>query len=74
MNSSPIWTDEQLAWFAAEWERAVRGPVRLLTPLPRRVRLRLAIRYVIDGAAIWLAEHGHFRAATLTWRLFGGYQ
>lgn len=74
MSTDGMWTTEQADWLAAEWKRKQGGRVRLLTPLPRRVRFRLAVRYVVDGAAIWLAEHGCFRAAKLTWCLFGGYR
>lgn len=76
MNSStPAWTDEQLAGFKAEWERQVRGGrVRLLTPLPLRVRLRLAVTHVIDSTAIKLAEHKHYNTARLVWRAAGGWR
>jgi hypothetical protein len=76
VNDSSVWTVEQLDWFAAEWERKVRqgGPVRLLTPLPRRVRLRLAVTQITDNAAIWLAERGHYGAARLLWLAFGGWR
>jgi hypothetical protein len=63
------WTDEQLDWFKAEWEKHVHGPVRLLTPLPRRVRFRLAVQSRIDAVAIWLAEHKHYKAARAVWKL-----
>jgi hypothetical protein len=39
--------------------------------LPRRTRLRLWFDRQVDGTAIWLVCHGHFRAAERTWRLFG---
>lgn len=68
------WTDEQISWFAAEWERKVNGPVRFLTPLPFRTRFRLAVQSRVDGLAIWLAEHRHYEAAKLTWRVFGGWR
>ena len=68
------WTEGQLAWFKAEWERKVHGPVRLMTPLPRRVRFRLAVRGRVDGLAIWLAGHGHLNAARVTWQVLGGWR
>jgi hypothetical protein len=57
------WTDRQLEQFAAEWRRQATGRARLRTPLPRRVRARLAVRRVIDEAAIWLIDRGRLRAA-----------
>ena len=47
--------------------------VRLLDPLPWRVRLRLSIQHVIDSTGIWLACHDHYRAAEWLWRLTGGW-
>ena len=44
---------------------------RIRLPLPRKVRTRLWLRRRIDGAAIWLAEHQHFRAAENLWRACG---
>ena len=63
-------TDEQLAAFAAEWRRKAGGPPKLLTPLPRRVRARLAVTHAIDGAAIWLASRKRYGAAEWLWRMF----
>jgi hypothetical protein len=74
MSTDGMWTTGQVDWFAAEWKRKQGGRVRLLTPLPRRVRFRLAAWYVIDGVAIWLVEHRCFRAARLVWYSFGGYR
>ena len=45
----------------------------LLTPLPRRVRLRLWIQHHIDGAGIWLVERGRYRVAIGLWKLTGGW-
>lgn len=45
----------------------------LLTPLPRKVRLRLWCQHQIDGAAIWLVRHRQFRAAEILWRITGGW-
>jgi hypothetical protein len=47
---------------------AAKGHPKLLTPLPWRVRLRLWLTRRVDGAAIWLVEHGRFRAAIGVWR------
>ena len=41
----------------------------MLTPLPRRVRLRLAVCHVINGAGIWLVNHGRTGTAERMWRL-----
>lgn len=64
----------------AEWERLRRRWAKeqrkhptLLTPLPRRVRLRLAIARRRDGLAIWLVRHRRFRAAETLWRMTGGW-
>ena len=63
------WTDEQIEKFRAEWRRKAmqRGKVRLLTPLPRRVRLRLAIEQAVTDAGIWLCDHRMWWAADLLW-------
>lgn len=42
--------------------------VRPLTPLPARVRLRLAIHRRINRLGIHLVDHGHMRAAEWWWR------
>lgn len=65
------WTDKQLEQFAAEWRKQATGRARLRTPLPRRVRARLAFRRVIDEAAIWLIDRGRLRAAERLWRACG---
>ena len=48
-----------------------RKPPRLMTPLPRRVRARLAVTRAVDGAAIWLVDRKRFRAAEWLWHAFG---
>lgn len=71
MGTSSDWTDEQLAEFAAEWRRKHHGPPKLLTPLSRRVRVRLALTHAIDSAAIWLVDRKRYGAAERLWRAFG---
>lgn len=67
------WTSEQLEQFAAEWRRKMRdgtfGRPVLLTPLPRRVRLRLAAEHAVNGIGIWLVNRGRISAAKRLWRL-----
>jgi hypothetical protein len=49
---------------------ASRGrPPVLLTPLPRRTRMRLWCTSRIDGIAIWLCDHDRFGAAEALWRM-----
>jgi hypothetical protein len=57
--------------FEATWERSRHKPVKLLTPLPRRVRLRLWLERRVNHAGIWLAGHGHWKAAERLWRVCG---
>lgn len=56
---------EELRRTLANWE-----PPRLLTPLPRRARLRLAVSHKVDRAAIWLVDRRHLRTAGLLWKTF----
>jgi hypothetical protein len=42
--------------------------VRLLTPLPARIRLRLAVHRRIDRVGAWLCGHRCNRAALWMWR------
>lgn len=60
---------EKLADVLRQAQRPERG--ELLTPLPRRLRLRLAIEHTVDSAAIRLVEYKHFTAAKWLWRAFG---
>lgn len=64
-------SDELLVLRRRLYEALAKGKVQVLTPLPRRVRLRLAIQRRIDGAACWLVEHCHPRAGEALWRVFG---
>jgi hypothetical protein len=66
-----VLTDKELDRIRAAWERKRHGPPKLLTPLPRRVRLRLAAEHAINRAAIWLVDHGRYGAAERLWRTFG---
>jgi hypothetical protein len=45
--------------------------VRLLTPLPARIRLRLAVHGRIDRAGAWLCGNRCARAAVWLWRASG---
>lgn len=63
--------DELLVLRRKFYEAAAKGKVTLLTPLPRRVRLRLAVQRRIDHAACWLVEHCHPRAGEALWRICG---
>lgn len=59
-------------WAAAFRELAGKGGhPRLLDPLPFRLRARLWLTRRIDGAAIWLLDRGHERAAIALWRVTG---
>ena len=66
-----MWTDEQVEQFAAEWRRKMQdgtfGRPVPLTPLPLRVRLRLAVEQAVTGAGIWLCDHKMWWAAGLLW-------
>jgi hypothetical protein len=66
-----VLTAGQLEQLRAEWERIPRQPPRLLTPLPRRTRLRLWLARQADHTAIWLLNHDHDIAAGRLWRLTG---
>ena len=67
-------TDAELAELERRFlEAHATGKVRVLGPLPHRVRLRLWCAHHRDGAAIWLAGHDHLRAAEWLWRLTGGW-
>ena len=45
--------------------------VTLLTPLPARIRLRLAVHRRIDQAGAWLCGHHCTRLAEWMWRACG---
>ena len=57
-------TGKQAEEFVALLREACRGgEIRPLTPLPRRVRLRLAVARKSDDAAIWLVARKRYGAA-----------
>lgn len=60
-----------VARLMAEWRRKAEATPVLLTPLPHRVRMRLAATHAIDRAAIWLLDRKRFRAAERLWRTLG---
>jgi hypothetical protein len=66
-------TEAQLAAIRAGLERQLaRGHhPRLLTPLPRRTRLRLWRDRRVDTITAWLCAHHGCRAAVALWRAFG---
>jgi hypothetical protein len=71
--------DEEIEAFAVAWRAAYAGTPRhkgvvLLTPMPRRVRLRLAVTREIDRAAIWAITRVHWRAGVWVWRLTGHWK
>jgi hypothetical protein len=52
----------------ARWLKKYAHQVVLLTPLPARVRMRLAVHHRINWVGFWLVERRRFRAAELLWR------
>lgn len=73
VDPSPPLTPEQLAALERRLERAVRRPnrVRVLPPLPWRVRARLRLHRTVDRTCSFLCGHGLEDAALLLWRLAG---
>jgi hypothetical protein len=61
----------ELDRLARDLAAVAHKPPRLRTPLPRRVRARLAVTRAVDGIAIWLVDRGQFRAAGRLWHAFG---
>lgn len=56
----------------AEFREIMRtGKYKLLTPLPRRVRLRLALTRAVDHTAVWLTDRQQYRAAEWLWAVTG---
>lgn len=67
VDATPL-TDEQFEELKAEWRRKYNArEIRLLTPLPRRVRLRLAVSQAVTDAGVWLCDHRMWWAADLLW-------
>lgn len=64
-------SDQEVTVLREAFLRKAGGPPKLLTPLPRRVRLRLTAESAINHAGTWLVYHGHYGAAERLWRLFG---
>lgn len=62
-------TPEEAEALRSHLAEALQGPVKLLTPLPRRVRLRLWFASRINRFGCRLVEHGHIRGACLLWRI-----
>lgn len=65
--AEPI-TQRELLQLRRRWYASRNGPVQLIDPLPRPVRLRLAVEHRIDGAAIWLVEHRCSALAVALWK------
>jgi hypothetical protein len=64
--------DELIRRWREKHQAAGRGDrVRLLTPLPRRTRLRLAIRRALTRAGEWLGDHVSWTATERLWRVTG---
>jgi hypothetical protein len=55
------------------WRKAMQHPqrIKVLTPLPHRTRLRLAIHRVITNVGIWLGDHVSWTAAERLWHVTG---
>ena len=63
------WDELADKWRSAYVESVRRHPYpRLMTPLPRRIRVRLWMQRRITGSGIWLIDHGHSSAAIALWR------
>jgi hypothetical protein len=58
----------QARWLKKYAHQSNAHQVVLLTPLPARVRMRLAVHRRINRVGFWLVERQHFRAAELLWR------
>jgi hypothetical protein len=58
-------------WLAKYGNDQSAHHVELLTPLPARIRLRLAVHRRIDRAGAWLCGNRCARAAVWLWRASG---
>jgi hypothetical protein len=65
---------DKLLQLRRRWYEARTGPVQLLDPLPRYVRMRLTAEHHVDTAAIWLVEHHCCALAVALWRITGCWQ
>jgi hypothetical protein len=72
---SPFIADAELDKLAERWRKAYRPrDIRPLTPLPRRVRLRLWRERQVDAIGAWLCGHHAGWAAIALWQAFGMWQ
>jgi len=55
----------------AEYRRKAGGRPRLLTPLPCRTRLRLAVHRHLTRAGEWLGDHVSWQVTGWLWRVTG---
>ena len=68
-RTRPLSEPEITAAQEARWAEAQNGPVVLLDPLPRKVRLRLWFTGRINDLGYWLVVRGHIGAARRLWRI-----
>jgi len=61
-------TDEEVLHLRQAFSDSLGGKPRVIG-LPRRTRVRLWRTRQVDSAGIWLAGHGHYRAAAVLWRV-----
>lgn len=65
-------TEDQWTEVMSRWSKVIHDqPARFWPPLPRRVRIRLAIGRAITNAGIWLGDHVSWSAAERLWRITG---
>ena len=69
MTMSPDEVEEAAARWKAAWERGKHKPLKILPPLPVKVRTRLWLHHQVDAVCIWLADHHHLAAAERLWRI-----
>lgn len=68
----PQRTMEDLGYAMARALSEVAGkPPVLLTPLPRRIRVRLAVTSRIDRTGTWCTRHGMTPVAIVLWKFAG---
>jgi hypothetical protein len=49
------------------------GQLRVVPPLPRKVRARLWRDRQVDRFASWLVVRGRWRVATWVWKIYGAW-